>query len=321
MSKWINVLSNFDWMSVWMVALLAAKVKVNRYFASEVDKKAIQVSKENYPEIEHIWDIKNISYNNKILHYWENSCISPIKIDLVIWWSPCQWFSRAWNWENFKHEWSKLFFEFVRTLEEVKKENEDVKFLLENVNMKKERQDVITKLLWVEPIKINSNLFLPHNRPRLYWTNIPFNRNIQQKEYKLSEILDQNVDEKYYISNEIYDKVVLAKGKDHLIIRNWTQDWKWYLVAYPWDCVNVSFPTSTTRRSRVKKGVIWCQTTSKSECILEDDLRLRYMTRNEVERSQWLKVWFTKSASESQCQKMCGNGWTRDVIEYFFNYL
>jgi site-specific DNA-cytosine methylase len=92
------------------------------------------------------------------------------KIDLLIGGSPCQGFSFAGKQLNFDDPRSKLFFEFVRLKEELNPKY----FLLENVKMKKESQDVISEYLGVEPVEINSALVSAQNRKRLYWTNIPF---------------------------------------------------------------------------------------------------------------------------------------------------
>ena len=154
----INVLSLFDGMSCGMIALRRLGLPVGRYFASEIDKHAIQVSQDNWLEIEHIGSVVDVSAHKL-----------PVKIDLLIGGSPCQGFSFAGKQLNFEDERSKLFFEFVRIWEEVRAINPNAKFLLENVKMKKEHQDVISKYMGVEPIEINSALVSAQNRKRLYW--------------------------------------------------------------------------------------------------------------------------------------------------------
>lgn len=149
----MKVLSLFDWMSCWYLALKNLWVEV-AYYASEIDKYAIWVSKSNFSEIIHIWDVLELDWKS-----FEN-------IDLLIWWSPCQGFSFAWKRLNFEDKRSKLFFEFVRILKETKPKF----FMLENVKMKKEWQEIITKeLFWVSPILLNSSLVSAQNRQRLYW--------------------------------------------------------------------------------------------------------------------------------------------------------
>lgn len=141
----MKILSLFDWMSCWQIAINQLWIRNYKYFASEIDKYAIKVTKENYPNTIHIWDIKNVWFR-KYLNYnnWIDIWRCEINnIDLLLWWSPCQWFSFAWKQLNFEDPRSALFFEYVRILKEVKPKY----FLLENVKMKKEYQDVITKCL------------------------------------------------------------------------------------------------------------------------------------------------------------------------------
>ena len=162
----MRVLSLFDWMSCWRVALQRANIKVTKYYASEIDKYAIQIANKNFSDTVQLGDIKGLNKSNL-----------PEDIDILIWWSPCQGFSFAGKQLNFEDERSKLFFEYVRILKLTKPKY----FFFENVRMKKEYQHIISKYLGVEPIQINSSLVSAQNRVRLYWTNIP---NIEQPENK-----------------------------------------------------------------------------------------------------------------------------------------
>jgi DNA (cytosine-5)-methyltransferase 3A len=172
----INVLSLFDGMSCGQIALDRAGIKVNNYFASEIDKYAIQVAKHNYPNTKHIGSVVDVKGSDLP------------KIDLLIGGSPCQGFSFAGKQLNFDDPRSKLFFEFVR----LKNECNPTYFLLENVKMKKEYQDIITEHLGVEPIEINSNLLSAQNRKRLYWTNIPNISMPKDKGILLKDIVHEN---------------------------------------------------------------------------------------------------------------------------------
>lgn len=165
----MNVLSLFDGMSCGQQALERAGIRVDKYFASEVDKYAIKVTMANYPDTIQLGDIRNVhSFNLP-------------KIDLVIGGSPCQSFSSFGDNSGFNGK-SGLFYEFVRVLKEINPKY----FLFENVNMKKKWQDVISNELGVKPIEFNSNLVSAQNRDRLYWTNIKFilpeNKNIYLKD-------------------------------------------------------------------------------------------------------------------------------------------
>lgn len=157
----LNVLSLFDGISCGQVALERAGIKVNNYFASEIDKNAIKVTMANYPNTIQIGDVRNIDV--KTLP----------KIDLLIGGSPCQNLSIAGNGKGLEGEKSCLFYEYARILKEIKPKY----FLLENVKMKKENEEIITNIMGVKPIIINSSLVSAQNRVRLYWTNIP---NIEQ---------------------------------------------------------------------------------------------------------------------------------------------
>ena len=173
----MNVLSLFDGMSCGRIALERAGIKVDKYFASEIDKYAIQIAKKNYPDTIHIGDVKDVMYPESFDGH---------KIDLVIGGSPCQGFSFAGQRLNFDDPRSKLFFEYARLVKECNPKY----FLLENVRMKQECQDVISDILGVYPIAINSNLVSAQNRYRLYWTNIPFDGQPDDKGILMKDILE-----------------------------------------------------------------------------------------------------------------------------------
>ena len=186
----MNVLSLFDGMSCGQIALNKAGIKYHNYFACEIDKYAIQVAQENFPNTIQLGDVTKVGTSKswsqgKEIGVLIAPCRGHHKIDLLMGGSPCQGFSFAGKQLNFDDPRSKLFFEFVRL-----KDNLQPKyFLLENVKMKKESEDIITKYLGVEPIEINSSLFSAQSRRRLYWTNIPFDKQIQDKGIVLKDIL------------------------------------------------------------------------------------------------------------------------------------
>jgi DNA-cytosine methyltransferase len=170
----MNVLSLFDGMSCGRIALDKLGIKVDKYFASEIDKYAIKVSEANYPDIVRLGDVRDVRGEDLP------------KIDLMIAGSPCQGFSFAGKQLAFDDPRSALFFEFTRLLDECKPKY----FLLENVRMKKEHLQVITDLLGVEPILINSSLVSAQNRKRYYWTNIPGVEQPMDKGIVLKDILE-----------------------------------------------------------------------------------------------------------------------------------
>jgi DNA-cytosine methyltransferase len=147
-------------------------------------------TQSNFPNTIQVGDISNVdasSFNDGI--------------DLMMGGSPCQGFSFAGHQLNFEDPRSKLFFEFVRLKDTLKPKY----FLLENVKMKKESMDIITKYMGVEPIEINSSLLSAQNRKRLYWTNIPFDADIKDKGLVLKDILEpeENIEPKYLAGNNL----------------------------------------------------------------------------------------------------------------------
>ncbi len=171
----MNVLSLFDGMSCGQIALNRLGIKYDNYYAAEIDKYAIEVTKKNYPNTIHLGDVTKVK------------AVDLEPIDLLMGGSPCQGFSFAGKQLNFDDPRSALFFEFVRLLKECKPKY----FLLENVRMKKIYQDVITEHLGVEPIMINSSLLSAQNRLRLYWTNITNIKQPEDKRIVLKDVLEE----------------------------------------------------------------------------------------------------------------------------------
>lgn len=180
-----NVLSCFDGMSCGQIALNRLGVKYENYYAAEIDKHAIAVTKANYPNTIHLGDVTK----------WNEWQIDWSSIDLFIGGSPCQGFSFAGKQLNFDDPRSKLFFVYADILNHIKKFNPNVKFLLENVKMKKEYENIITEHLGVNPIEINSALVSAQNRKRLYWTNIEGVCLPEDKGILLRDIVHENNDE------------------------------------------------------------------------------------------------------------------------------
>lgn len=170
----MNVLSLFDGMSCGQLALQRAGFEVDRYMACEIDKYGMQVTRKNFPNTIQMGDVCALRGEN----------LPPI--DLLMGGSPCQGFSFAGKQLNFDDPRSALFFEFVRLL----KETNPKYFLLENVRMKQEYQDVISEHLGVKPIMINSTLVSAQNRVRLYWTNIPGLEQPEDKQLVMKDILE-----------------------------------------------------------------------------------------------------------------------------------
>ncbi len=205
----MNVLSLFDGMSCGRIALTELNIKINHYYASEIDTHAIRQTQLNFPDTIQLGDVTK----------WREWPVSWSEINLILAGSPCQGFSFAGKKLAFDDPRSKLFFVFVEILNHVKKFNPDVKFLLENVDMKKDHLRVISEYVGVFPVNINSNLVSAQNRSRWYWTNIRTKKvglfdeiytDIPQPKDEgilLRDILEDEVDEKYFISQAVINRI------------------------------------------------------------------------------------------------------------------
>lgn len=272
------VLSVFDGMSCGQLALQRAGIEYKEYYASEIDKHAIAVTQHNFPNTKQLGSITELKTENL-----------PI-IDLFIGGSPCQSFSSFGNGKGFDGK-SGLFWEYVRVLKELKLKNPNIKFMLENVNMKKEWCDIISNELGVEPIAFNSNLVSAQNRDRLYWTNINFivpgDKNILFNDI-LENLPFREIPKCFY--KNWGDKMRIDKGL------NWVKNKKA-------NCL-------TTKN---------CHT---NQYLLNEDKSLcRLLTANEFERLQTVPLNYTNIVSNTERFKMLGNGWTVDVIAHIFNGL
>ena len=278
----MNVLSLFDGMSCGQIALNRIGIKYDNYYASEIDIPAIKVTQHNYPNTIQLGNVLEIKGSDLP------------KIDLLIGGSPCQSFSNAGNGEGFDGK-SKLFWEYVRLL----KETTPTYFLLENVKMKKEWQNIISIQLGVQPIKINSNLVSAQNRERLYWTNIP---NIQQpkdKKIYIENILDENFDKKYWLAER---NSTLLKIKVDLT------------NAPNLSCIDVY----NKKVKRDRKSPTLTLPHHNSIRFYQNN-KIRKLTPSECEKLQTIPIGYTDiGISDIHRYSMLGNGWTVDVIAHIF---
>ena len=284
-----KVLSLFDWIACGLVALKRIGVQPTHYYASEIDWYAKYIAKRNNPELIHIGNVKKVDGSN---YEW---------IDLLIWGSPCQWFSFAGKQLNFEDKRSKLFFEYVRILKEAKPKY----FLLENVVMKKEWIDIISnELFWIRPVEINSSLVSAQNRRRLYWVwkrngdsydqisfSLPSNKNI-----KMRNIMQSFVDKSYFLSKEEIENIKKRKSYQNPL--------KHILLPQS------KSPTLTARGAWEYHS--WM-------ILIRDKWKIRKLTPLECERLQTLPDNYTAWIDKSERYKMLGNGRTVDVISHIFN--
>jgi len=295
MKKGINVLSLFDGLSCGNVALERAGIKINNYYASEVDKYAIKISNKNYPGIIQLGDVLGVK--GKDLP----------KIDLLIGGSPCQDLSFAGKGKGLEGDRSSLFYQYVRLLKECKPKY----FLLENVRMKQEYQDIISDLLGVQPIKINSSLVSAQNRVRLYWTNIP---NVTQPEDKgivLKDILEDydTIGEEHFHS----DKAIQYMERGN---KKWMQAGNRRADRYT---QSPDKEKTFTLTANFHKGVPYNYFDDTR--ATSNETTYRKLTPLECERLQTIPDGYTSGVSNSQRYRMLGNSWTADTIAHLFKGL
>lgn len=213
----MNVLSLFDGMSCGRIALDQLGIKVDNYYACEIDKYAMQVSQANYPEIIQLGDVCDVKSEDLP------------KIDLILAGSPCQGFSFAGKQLAFDDPRSALFFEFIRLLKECKPKY----FLLENVRMKKEYLQVISEQVsacypeipfGIEPTMICSSLVSAQSRKRYYWTNIPNVTQPEQKGIVLRDILETRVNQDSFSDmntqdNKAYKPIKVGMNVEEVKVR------------------------------------------------------------------------------------------------------
>ena len=309
----MNVLSLFDGMSCGRIALEKAGIKIDKYYACEIDKFAVKVSKANYPDIIQLGDVKDLTWNDSMLH----SHLRP-KIDLLIGGSPCQGFSFAGKHLDFDDPRSKLFFEFVRLMDETKPRW----FLLENVRMKQESQDIISRYLGVQPQEINSNLVSAQNRKRLYWTNIPFtvpeDRGIMLKDIIEDGLTDRDkahcLDANYFKGGNL--KSYFEKSRRQLVF---SQDDMCHVGDA--DLKGHDLIKRVYHPEGKAPTLNACTGGNREPKIATDNLKWRKLTPLECERLQTVPEGYTAHVSNTQRYKMLGNGWTVDVVAHIFKNL
>ena len=289
----MNVLSLFDGISCGQESLKQAGLEINNYYAAEIDKYAIQVTQNNYPNTIQLGDVRNVTVDQLP------------KIDLLIGGSPCQdlsvyKFDRG-DVKGLEGKKSNLFYQYERLLKELK----PTWFLLENVPMQKEWENIITEILGVKPIMINSNLVSAQRRKRLYWTNIPGIEQPKAEGLALKDVCisADDVEQKYW-----YDKEFTYNGSDKKVEAtihiNGHRNMK--------EVYNLNNECNTLLCDgdgghRVKK-------------VFQDG-KIRKLTPLEYERLQTLPDNYTKGLSDSRRYSAIGNGWNVKTTTHIFNYL
>lgn len=328
----MKVLSLFDGISCGKVALERAGIHIDEYVAYEIDKGAIQISKKNYPEIIQRGDVTKTDFTE-------------FKgFDLVMGGSPCQGFSIAGKKLNFEDPRSKLFFEFKRAIDEVKPKY----FLLENVKMKKEYENIISEYLGVQPIEINSSLVSAQNRKRLYWTNIPGVQQPEDRGIMLKDVVHENrpedkVDLAPYkvpfdktlkiIEKEVQTRKIGYFKYDAQANRVYSIHGKTVTLLgeagggaakmgqYLFGCITPDRVDKRQRGQRFNDGEKFYTLTAQDRHGVLIDGYIRKLTPVECERLQTLPDGYTAGASDAKRYKALGNGWTVEVITHILKSL
>ncbi len=344
----MKVLSLFDGISCGLLALNKCGIKVDSYFASEIEPNAIKVAQKNNPDIIEIGDISKISYKNGVLYTPEKN-YQVGHIDLICGGSPCTNFSFIGHangmslgdteilslkqYLKLKEQnavfdgQSYLFWEYCRLLNEVKPDF----FLLENVVMAKKWEEVITKSLGVNPIKINSSLLSAQNRPRLYWTNIKGVSQPKDKNVVLDDILLDDADAKdvsYCLTvKRCFSRLVKKYGyiperfnaynSSRLSNKACTLSRGSMITS---SCATLLFVKVKNGVHTVKKGIL--NGTYKTP-LKDGNYNIRRLNITEIERLQNLPDGYTdlQGISKQKRTEMIGNGWTVDVISHIFSFM
>ena len=281
----MNVLSLFDGISCGQVALERAGFEVNNYYAAEVDKYAIKITQANYPNTKQMGDVTK----------WREWDIDWSSIDLLIGGSPCQGFSFAGKQLAFDDPRSALFFEYLNILNHIKTVNPKVNFMLENVKMKKEYLDVISGLLGVQPVFINSALVSAQNRQRYYWANWEFGQPEDRGVY-WGDIKEHGAPKCHYYTKKGLDWIRRHSERTGKELRVWPNNGKCQML----------------------EASMFKNYSGQRFFAVEDVNGLRYISLLECERAQTVPDNYTNHVSNTQRYKALGNGWTVDVIAHIF---
>lgn len=347
----MNVLSLFDGMSCGQIALDQLNIPVEKYYASEIDKYAMQVTQKNYPATIQLGDITK----------WREWDIDWASIGLVFGGSPCQGFSFAGKQLAFDDPRSKLFFVFVEIVNYIKSVNPDVKFLLENVRMKKEYLDVISEYMGVQPVMINSALVSAQNRVRFYWTNIGEIEQPEDRGILLKDIIENGQvdrDKSLVVTTRVAGatlKRYLTKSQHQMVITGGAIRGRYNEAGKTEQKLEIQNTQRANSITTVQKDSL-CIQVGEADLKGHDSIKRVYspegksptlttmgggnrepkvatkeigsawigwrkLTVLECERLQTVPEGYTEGVSNTQRYRMLGNGWTVEVIKHIFKVL
>ena len=293
----MNVLSLFNGIGCARLSLIGAGKKINNYYTSEICKNAIKINESNFNDETNFGDV------NK----WREWDIDWCSIDLLVGGSPCQGFSRAGNELNFNDSRSKLFFVFVDILNHIKSLNPMVKFLLENVKMRKEYEEIITNYMGVDPVIIDGKEGHLQSRPRLWWFNFDKKKSYIGQYNDISDIL---------CCTEFDEK----KLSDNSRVKGVTENDRGFR-AHRGDARKTGISELGRILKPTAKYTDTITTTHPPKILTKSngDIYYRSASIAECELLSGLPVGYTRVASDRQALKAIGNGWhvgiTTDILD------
>lgn len=294
MRKIRNVLSLFDGVACGKLALEKAGIEFENYYASEIDPVCIAIAEKNHPDLISLGAVEN----------WQEWNLKDI--DLIIGGSPCQGFSSQGHQLNFDDPRSKLFFTMVKIIQEF----QPAYYMLENVVMRKEWEDIITDYMGVEPVILDSSLVSAQRRKRIYWANWNIEPPEDQKIHLKSILINQDLTNPAAIRGRRINPLT-GKREDH----------------------NKEIPRSQCLEVKTDLSKMTCLTTVGKDNVLTHlpsgryphafdnytkDVDWRYLTPLECERAQTVPDNYTSGYSDSIRKSLMGNGWTVDMISHIF---
>lgn len=311
----MNVVSLFNGMNTGRQALENVGIKVDKYYSSEIKYYAIQLTQHHFPDTIQVGDVTK----------WKEWDIDWKSIDLILSGSPCQDLSAAGKRAGINGKKSSLFFVFVEILEYIKSLNPKVLFLQENVgSASKLDVGIMSRALGVYPVRINSSLVTAQLRDRYYWSNIRTKETMFDLVTDIPQPKDRKIMFKDIITGgevdiEKYEFPLIYEHNNELRVK--TNTIQGFDIVTENDCIDLSFPTSTTRRARVTKG--------KSPCLMESNNNLysykygivRTVNQTEMERLQGFPDGYTSILSKAKAGSLLGDGWTLPIIEHIFSFI
>ena len=334
----MNVLSLFNGMNTGRQALENVGIKVNNYYSSEIKPYAIELTQHHFPDTIQVGDVTK----------WREWNIDWKTIDLVLSGSPCQDLSAAGKRAGINGKKSSLFFTFVEILEHIKSLNPKVLFLQENVgSASKLDVGIMSRALGVYPVRINSSLVTAQLRDRYYWSNIKTKETMFDMVTDIPQPKDKGIMFKDIITGGTVERVkALAllesesravKGQEsikkraekqfiNLIytdneLRVKTNTIKGFDIVTENDCIDLSFPTSTTRRARVTKGKSPCLMESSNNLYSYKDGIVRTVNKVEMCRLQGFPDDYCDILTTAKAGSLLGDGWTLPIIEHIFSFI